>query len=477
MERIWLASPLGARKKTQSRQDYRTRSIENAIGNCKEVFTPTRITNPVDGLDLLFTFDAKKDKIYTQNTENMARILRKHPRFAHTLRYDAFMDQMQVRSRERDAWRAFEDHDAIRIQTLISMDFSAFRKVGKDMVYDAIVHVAKENTVDTAIDYVRHIEWDKKQRLEQWLTHTYGTPDDAYHRAVAANWLKGLVKRLIEPGCKFDYVLVLEGPQGSKKSTSLFVLGEIDPKTNWHVETTMSTDTKDFFEQFQGKAIIEFSEGETLSRTEVKKMKAIITTQIDRFRPSYGRVSTDHPRRCVFAMTTNQDQYLKDETGNRRWLPITLRKEEADIEWLRENRDQLFAEAYHRLTAKKETVYEFPKEDTLREQELRRISDPNEERICHWYLHELTDAQRSDGVSVEQVNQNALHAGFTTQGMRRFEEMAIADVLKRVLRLTKKRKMIDGIQSMRWFNDKEIVIDVKDGVDAFEAADAAMRES
>src|ERR1019366_5023328 len=118
----------------------------------------------------------------------------------------------------------------------------------------------------------------------------------------------------------------------------------------------MSTDNKDFFMQFQGKLFVEFSEGETLNRTETKKMKAIITTQFDRYRPPFGRSSQDFPRRCVFAMTTNQEEYLKDETGNRRWLPVRLVKKTADTEWLAENREQIFAEAYHRVITLKETI-------------------------------------------------------------------------------------------------------------------------
>lgn len=460
MERIWLASPLGNRPKTQQRQDYRTRSINGAIKNCKEIYTPPSLRNPVEGLDLLFTFDSKKEKVFTQNTENMCRIMRKHPEFANRLRYDSFTDQLEFRPLPDvlDQWRPFEDADMLILQTRISILFSAFRKVGKDMVYDAAVKVAKENAIDSAADFIRSLTYDKTPRLDTWLTSVYGAPDNVYHRAVGSNWLKGLVKRLIEPGSKFDHVLVLEGPQGSKKSTSLLVLGQITPRMNWHVETTMSTDSKDFFEQFIGKAIIEFSEGETLSRTEVKKMKAIITTQVDRFRPSYGRISVDHPRRCVFAMTTNQDEYLKDETGNRRWLPVRVVLPEADVEWLRANRNQLLAEAYHRLTVLKETIYEFPAEETQREQDLRRISDPNEERICDWYYNELKDEQRTAGITIEQVNQGALHQGFYGP-MKKYEEMTIADVLRRVLQLTKKRIMVNGLQAWRWVNEKEIALD------------------
>jgi putative DNA primase/helicase len=316
------------------------------------------------------------------------------------------------------------------------------------MIFDAIVKVAKECAIDSASDFVKALVWDKQARLDTWLSKTFGCPDDIYHQAVASNWLKGMMKRITEPGRKFDYVLVLEGAQGSRKSTSLAILGR-----DWHVETTMGTDSKDFFMQFQGKAIIEFSEGETMSRTEVKKMKAIITTQVDRYRPSYGRFTEDFPRRCVFAMTTNQEEYLKDETGNRRWLPAKVVFDHADTDWLEANRDQLFAEAYYRISVLKETTYEFPGDETQKAQEARRIKDPNSDLVVDWYWNECTEDQRLNGITVHQVYKEALHANFPSRPLNRYEEMGIADMLKSALKLTKRRVMIDGRQMMRWFDD------------------------
>lgn len=447
MERVWMHSPLGSREKTQKRQDYRTRSIKAAISHCKEVYKPqdgASSMKPGDSkLDLLYSMNPQdKSKTYIQNTENMCRILRHHPEFEQTFRYDVYRTIME---RKVDgAWRPLEDSDAVEVQTKISILFAAFRKVGKDMCYDAIIKVSKENAYDSAADYVRGLVWDKKARLDTWLSIVYGTPDDQLHAAIGSNFLKGLVDRIIRPGCKFDYVLVLEGEQGIRKSTSLAILaGELG-----HVETTMSTETKDFFMQFIGNAIVEFSEGETLSRTETKRLKAIITVQNDKYRAPYGRVSTNNPRRCVFAMTTNQTEYLKDETGNRRWLPVAVTKV-ADTDWLLENRDQLFAEAYHRVANLKETTYEFPDEDMLRAQNDRRIHDPNSEGVVDWYVNQLTPTQREDGITVAQAFVHALNNGFQTK-MSRYEEMTVADILKTVLLLNKKQVMLNGVRASRW---------------------------
>jgi len=455
MERLWLQSTLGSRKKTRERKDYRDRTIKAAIDSCKEVYetSTTRTMRENPEVELMYTLNREKEKIFTQNTENMRRIMSHHPKFMGRLRYDLFKNQLEIKS--GNIWRGLEDNDAVIMQTSISIQYPCFAKVGKDMIYDAMILVAKENAIDSACDWIRSKRWDGKPRLDSWLSMVYGVPEDAYHKAVGSNWIKGMVKRIIEPGCKFDYVLVLEGEQGSKKSTSLYVLGG-----PWHLETAMSTETKDFFMQMQGKAIIEFSEGETLSRTEVKRMKAIITMQSDKYRPPYERNSQDFPRRCVFAMTTNQDEYLKDETGNRRWLPVRVEHDEANVDWLEQNREQLFAEAYVRAIDRKETIYEFPKDETRAMQDSRRIHDPNSDIIEDWYWNKLDDMKRADGVTVFMVYRDVLHGGFNARPMNRFEEMSIADVLKNTLNLEMRRLRVDGKRSSRWYSkEKKIIVE------------------
>lgn len=431
MERMWLASGLGKREKTLERKDYRDRTIANAIKNCKEAYEPPSI-------DFVCTPNSRGEMVPVMNTENIERILRLHEEFKGKFRYDDFIQMFQIFDDKKKAWRTLEDVDAIVTQARISVLFKVFARVSKNIVYDAICAIAKENRVDTAKDFITGLKWDGVARVDQWLMHTYGVEDNEYHRKVGSNWLKGLVKRIVEPGCKFDYVLVLEGEQGVKKSTSLYILGGA-----WHAETTMSTDTKDFFMQFAGKAIIEFSEGETLSRTEVKRMKAIITMQFDRYRTPYERATMDFPRRCVFAMTTNQDEYLKDETGNRRWMPVRVVKDEADVEWLAENREQLFAEAYHRVAILGETVYEFPDEDMMREQAQRMIHDPNEDLIAEWYYGALKIDEREAGITISQVHIECLNNTLGKKGMSKLEEMQIATSLRN-LGLIRKRVHVPG---------------------------------
>lgn len=463
MERMWLASPLGARGKTQDRRDYRDRTIAEAIRKCKNAYEDPRAKEdamrvalaerPVDEehpeIEFLYTMNAKKDIVVTLNTENIKRVLAQHPTFKGKLRYDEFKNIIEVR-RKNGSWRMLEDNDDVVIQTRIQVLYPCFGKVGKEMTHDAIVAVAFENAIDSGADYVKGLVWDGVPRLDQWLKMTVHAPDDAYHRAVSANVIKGLVKRIMQPGCKFDHVLVLEGEQGLKKSTTASILGG-----EWYTETTMATDNKDFFMLLQGKAIIEFSEGETLSRTEVKRMKGIITTTVDRYRPSYGRNTMDFPRRCIFMMTTNQSEYLKDETGNRRWLPVKVEKM-ADTEWLAANREQLFAEAYRRVIVDGETVYEFPELETRMQQALRQVRDPNTDIVCDWYT-KLNQTDRDAGITVHQAYRDAICGGFVSKILDRQMEGALTGIFKNILCLSNNRKRVDGAQVRRWFE--------KDGIE------------
>ena len=264
--------------------------------------------------------------------------------------------------------------------------------------------------------------------------------------------------RAIEPGTKFDYVMVLESKQGMKKSTSLHVLGDVFEKEGlpgWHVETVLTPDSKDFYMTFFGNLIVEFSEGETLSRSEVKKLKSVITVTHDDIRLPYERNVNRHYRRCVFAMTTNEDRYLKDETGNRRWLPVEVGSS-INIDWIRENRDQLYAEAYYRAVVLKEPFWQFPDEETSAMQESRMVVDPQSELIEEWYAT-LGQERRMQGVTTRDAFNAITPASHMSFGEKitKVVEMQLASTLKNKLKLDRKTMYVNGVQKRLYFPTAE----------------------
>lgn len=465
MERLWLASPLGDREKTKERLDYRVRSIDHALANCKEYYKPRILAQTVqvdgennvdiedratilDRLDLYYTTTKDGDKKYALIQENINIILDEYPTFKGRFRYDEF--HMATQIRVGDKWEQQRDIHEINIQSEISKILPMFNRVSPLMVQRAITFVANKNRFDSARDYVLSLTWDKVDRISQWLQNVFGVDDDEYTQKVGANWMKGLAHRMTEPGCQFDYILVVEGAQGMRKSSAFreLVRGE------WHLETERSPAEKDFLVEMAGKAIIELSEGQSNATIDVKKMKSIITKRKDTYRSPYGRTAEDHPRHSVFCMTTNDDEYLKDTTGDRRWWPVTSTKM-ADIEYVKAYRDQLIAEAYYRISVLKETTYEVPHDVALERQEDRRQKDPNTDAIVQWYQR-LPIYTKKDGISVLDVFVGAFFNGVTPANISitRIQQMSIASVLKSSLHLDKVRVMKDAVRTHRYYDPK-----------------------
>lgn len=218
--------------------------------------------------------------------------------------------------------------------------------VSSGIAHEAAIAVANENHFHPVIEYIDGQKWDATTRIEQWLTRVFGCPLDPYHRAIASKILIAAVRRVRKPGCKFDCMLILEGAEGIMKSTAIQTLFG----SEWFTDQ-MPGDIggAEASKSLAGKWGIEFGEIEQLLRTEPEAVLSFLSRQVDHYRPSYGRTTIDQPRQCVIFATTNKTgDYLRSEAGNRRfWPALCLSEGRADIEWLVQNRDQLWAEAAH----------------------------------------------------------------------------------------------------------------------------------
>ena len=215
--------------------------------------------------------------------------------------------------------------------------------VSRDEVGAQLLHVAQTlRSYDPVEKYLDSLAWDGKPRIDTWLTAYCGVDDNAYVRKVGARWLISGAARGLDPGCKVDTMLILQGPQGYMKSTTFAVLGG-----DYFSDSPLDLGNKDSRISASCNWIIELAELAALGQKGLEAQKAFLSASIDKVRPPYGRADVTFNRHCVFAGTTNPDEFLIDSTGNRRYWVACVTKP-IDIEALRRDRNQLWAEAVHR---------------------------------------------------------------------------------------------------------------------------------
>lgn len=210
--------------------------------------------------------------------------------------------------------------------------------VNVDTVGAAIQTVSRDRSFHPVRDYLESLQWDGVSRIDTWTSRLLGADFNSYTSAVGSRWLISAVARIFHPGSKADCCLILEGSQGIKKSTALKTLG-----APWFTDEIADLGSKDAAMQTNGVWIIEISELDSMARSEVGRVKAFISRTNDRFRPPYGKRVIESPRQCVFSGSTNQNVWMRDETGARRFWPIACRL--VNIDQLAIERDQLWAEA------------------------------------------------------------------------------------------------------------------------------------
>jgi predicted P-loop ATPase len=235
------------------------------------------------------------------------------------------------------------DPHAIWIATWLARNCPIVPSV--EMVFSAIQAVAHGNSFDPVRDYLTGLAWDSVPRVDGWACNYLGSDDTPYVRAVAAKWMISAVARAFKPGCKSDCVIVLEGEQGVRKSTALETLAG-KPYFTDRLTAHADLNSREVAELIQGPWFVEMGELDALSKTEATSTKTFFSATTDRYRAPYAKLPEDRPRRCVFAGTTNEDSYLRDPTGGRRFWPIACR--EIDLEGIVRDRDQLWAEAVAR---------------------------------------------------------------------------------------------------------------------------------
>lgn len=285
-------------------------------------------------------------------------------------------------------------------------------------VETAMIATAEHNRFHPIRDWLASLKYDGKPRLNTWLHKAFGCPKDEYHNAISAKILIAAVRRIRQPGCKFDHLPVLEGPQGIGKSSVIKRLfGE-----RWFSDAIPEElASRDAAMALLGVWALEFAEIQHLIRAEVEVIKAFLSRSTDRYRPPYAKAYVERPRQGVLIGTTNATDYLRDTSGNRRIWPIMCAF--ADVEWVTANRDQLWAEAAAR-EASGEAIWlddTSVVEQAAEHQADRMAEDVWADRIQEWLRGRVE-------VRIPDVLTNALSIPAERQGKR--EEMRVASILQ-----------------------------------------------
>lgn len=401
---------------------------------------------------------------------NAITILVHDARWADVLAYDALSDRV-VKLKDppwheddtpQDAGPSWTDADITRAQAWIAREYHL--DLGVEAMGAAVWAAAERHVIDPLKDYFegRRGAWDGVARVDTWLSVYLGVRDTEYSRAIGRRFLIGAVARALvsrhsTDGEKVDNVPILEGPQGIGKSGAL---RRLCPVPGLFFDSELAIGEKDADQALRGKFLIELPELSALSRHDFRVLKAFVTRQVDTYRPSFGRMSRDFPRRCVFVGTTNDDEYLKDPTGNRRWQPVRAGVVGA-VDWagIERDRDQIWAEA---LTLREKGERHDVDSAALRalceeEQQAREQTEPWAERVAAHLEARLSAAKADHGTKGDKACDRCVYCvGVTTAGVLgalglaldkqgRAEEMRVAQVIRGMgWQKSPKRKTVNG---------------------------------
>lgn len=326
------------------------------------------------------------------NVHNLKLILTMEPMLAGLFGYNELAGRVEltrVPPWGGAAGKPLADEDATEVAAYIGQPETYGVSAKPAAVAEVIQAIASQLTFHPVRTYLDALTWDNRERIGSDLVTWLGAEPANYTSRALLMTLVSAVARTYSPGCKVDTMLVLEGPQGAGKTR---VTRELFG-AQWYAEATESPGAKDFFQAIQGRWGIEIGEMESFTKAEVGKIKQAITAQQDTFRASYARFARSYPRRCVFVGTTNEDQYLRDPTGGRRFLPV--RVSAIDVKNVIAARDQLWAEAVH-LYRNGFDYWTLPA-TAHDEQEARYQADVWEDTIRAWLKGSMSESAYPSG--------------------------------------------------------------------------------
>ena len=342
--------------------------------------------------------------------------------------HDKFRDEIMVARKNSQQWRPFGDADYTRLAEYLEREF---QPIGKERLRDAVYLVAHENQFDSAILWIDSLPGSSAKRIDTFMTQYMGVPDSPYARAVSRYMWTALAGRVLDPGCQADMAPVFIGDQGSGKTSAVKA---ISPAMDFYVEVGFHEKEDDLARKMRGRLVGEVAELTGMRKKEVEALKAFMTRTHENWVPKFKEFGATFPRRLLFIGTTNEERFLVDSTGNRRWLPIRVGK--TDITALRRDVLELWAEARDLYRA--EGIQWAEAERLAREiHKDHEVEDPWEERVTDWLDSEEQDV---DGTKTPVKTRTYLTTGMVlVEALRiepgrasRADEMRVGALLRKL---------------------------------------------
>ncbi|MDP4176139.1 MAG: virulence-associated E family protein [Bacteroidota bacterium] len=349
-----------------------------------------------EGNSWLAKLDYNENGTRKSSPNNFVLILSNDSNLKGKMAYNEFSNRVcvlgQLPWRKENDLSEWKDSDDSSLRIYISKMWGIQSKQNCD---DAFKEIITKHSYHPVKEYLNSLNWDKKDRVDTLLIDYMGAKDMEYIRLVTRKWLCGAVARIFAPGIKFDYMLVLTGSQGIYKSTFFKTLAK-----DWFTDSIQDVEGNQAIEKLMNSWIIEFGELQAFSKSESNAIKRFITSQEDRTRLAYDRRSSYLKRQCVFAGTTNKPEFLKDETGERRYWPVDVSKDgrtKSVTNDLPDEVDQIWAEAIVLWRDKKEPLYLSDDQEELAKAEQEKHREVSEkEGVILKYLDTLLPEEWDD---------------------------------------------------------------------------------
>ena len=399
-----------------------------AVEGFEEETVVTRIENSEESCaEQLPMPNLERDKTgkIKATVNNLLAVLRRGDLTGFDIGTDTFRDEIMISDHGTAQWRTFSDSDYVRLRSVLETGATGFAQIGRELVRDVVLYVADENKFDSAILWIEQLTWDGVPRIDTFLVDNFSAEDTPYHRAVSAYMWTAMAGRVLFPGCKADMVPILVGNQGVGKSTAV---GAMVPSPEFFTELSFSEKDDDLSRKMRGKLLAEIGELRGLHTKELEAIKAFITRTHEHWIPKYREFETTFPRRLLFIGTTNKEQFLADDTGNRRWLPV--RVGQVSVDKVRAVAAQCWAEAAVRFQSGG-VLWKAAQTLALDVQDEFAFHDEWEIPVLNWIEKPLFDDQKcSYSIRVHDALVGAI--GLDPRNIKRAEEMRMGAVLRKL---------------------------------------------